>query len=177
MTYEYSAEGRLEKRKCVSEEHCNFFLEDYLREKVTKIAMVFNTANHRHKGEHWFSLFVDVEHAFIFYFDSAPPNYSIPLQIQRLIHKIKKQGMQVSGQHQEQEPIAFRVFTNLANPHQSSNGECGMYSLFFIITMLTGNSPFKQNMTWQEKIDLFRKVRIDDKFVNMYRGVYFNHPF
>ena len=172
-SYEFGETGRLEKENCVSYEHCNFFLDEYVRQKKTHIAMVFNTANHKDKGEHWFSLFVDIPEKFIFYFDSSPPNYNIPLQIQRLIHKIKRQGAQ-----QTPAPIDFRVYTNLNNPHQSSNGECGMYSLFFIITMLTGISPFKQNiMTWKEKIDLFRKTRIDDKFVNMYRGVYFNFPF
>ena len=171
-SYEFNESGRLEKENCVSYEHCNFFIDEYMRKKITHIAMVFNTANHKDKGEHWFSLFIDIPEKFIFYFDSSPPNYNIPLQIQRLIHKIKRQCAQLAPT-----PIHFRVYTNLNNPHQSSNGECGMYSLFFIITMLTGNSPFKQNMTWKEKIDLFRKTRIDDKFVNMYRGVYFNFPF
>lgn len=174
MNYGVGLDGRIEKKNCVSREHCNFFLEDYTRAKITQIAMVFNTANHKSKGEHWFTLFVDVPHELIFYFDSSPPNHNLPLQIKRLISRIKKQGIQVPSPYTK--PVHFRVLTNISNPHQSSDGECGMYSLFFMITMLTGNTSFKQNMSLDEKIDLFRKVRIDDKFVNMYRGVYFNSP-
>jgi len=49
-----------------------------------------------------------------------------------------------------------------------------MYSLFFLITMLTGKTEFKNNMTMKEKIHLFKSGRIPDKFVEKYRKKYFN---
>jgi hypothetical protein len=58
--------------------------------------------------------------------------------------------------------------------HQKGNTECGMYSLFFNITMLTGDSGFEKNMTLDDKIELFTKVNIPDKYVEFYRNKYFN---
>jgi hypothetical protein len=49
-----------------------------------------------------------------------------------------------------------------------------MYSLFFIITMLTGNTEFEKNMSMKKRIELFKQKRIPDKMVWDYRDLYFN---
>jgi hypothetical protein len=60
--------------------------------------------------------------------------------------------------------------------HQNGNTECGMYSIFFVITMLTGKTPFtgEKVMTMNERLDLFLKKRIPDEVVFDYRDLYFN---
>ena len=156
-------------KECVSNELCRIELLEYQRKNVNKLAMVFNTAKHDEDGEHWFSLFVDLQDAFIFYFDSSPAE-NMPNQIQVLVQKLKAQGLQLLP------PVLFKVFTNLGNTHQHGTTECGMYSLFFIVTMLTGETDFKRNMTAHEKIELFKTFRVDDKYVHKLRKVYFNTP-
>jgi hypothetical protein len=82
------------------------------------------------------------------------------------------------------------------------NTECGVYSLFFIITMLTGvhKKPIndsvsipdrglsevesvgiagsrrekRSKMNMRQKIRLFKHHTIPDKYIEKYRNVYFN---
>jgi hypothetical protein len=45
-------------------------------------------------------------------------------------------------------PIHFKFIQNYPKTHQYSNTECGMYSLFFIITFLIGRiGPSKKKIT------------------------------
>ena len=84
-----------------------------------------------------------------------------------LVNRIMKQGKELG--------IKFTFYNNHGHRHQSSNTECGMYSLFFIITMLTGKTPeIKETMSMKRRIDLFLKTRIPDKVVFDYRALYFN---
>jgi hypothetical protein len=92
--------------------------------------------------------------------------------------------------------ISFRYVENFPKMHQRSNTECGMYSLFFIITMLTGgenrdvsitagvnklpkqlvelHGGIRHGMSMEERIHLFTKERIPDNFVENFRGTYYN---
>ena len=58
--------------------------------------------------------------------------------------------------------------------HQKGNNECGMYSLFFIITMLTNKVNNKKFKNMKQKLNYFTKNRINDKFVFQKRKQYFN---
>ena len=58
--------------------------------------------------------------------------------------------------------------------HQYENNECGMYSLYFIITMLTNKTEKKIFKNYMEKIDFFKNKRIPDKYMHRYRKKYFN---
>lgn len=150
---------------CVWEELCKFNIKSLLQKKITKIGMTFNLDAHNMPGSHWVSLFVDLapEHPFVFYFDSGgnPP----PREIQTLMNRIIKQGI-VSN-------IKIKKIIN-QHRHQKQNTECGMYSLFFNITMLTGDSGFEKNMDLDEKMELFTKVDIPDKYMELYRNKYYN---
>ena len=73
-------------------------------------------------------------------------------------------------------PIKFDYFENYPLEHQMENTECGMYSLYFIISMLTGKNEIKTFHNLTDKIDFFRKRRIPDKYVNKFRKIYFNKP-
>ena len=109
------------------------------------------------------SLFVDLKSKFIFYFDSTAD--TMPSQIKKLIESIKNQGKRIS--------IDFKIYENKKIEHQKGNNECGMYSLFFIVTLLTR----KYNNTVLNKskvIDLFiGGKRIKDEDMNKLRDIYF----
>jgi hypothetical protein len=91
-------------------------------------------------------------------------------------------------------PVNFKFYQNYPFEHQMGNTECGMYSLFFMITMLTNkmetqpthNSHSSGSMTEgadlnvhrfknaAEKIYFFKNERITDEFVEKLRAKYYN---
>lgn len=165
--------------KCVLEDLCQFSLEKFISSKKTKIGIVFNLDKHDQSGSHWVSLYIDIKHKFMFFFDSAdngipseiwidPDNVdsSKPLP---LVNRIMSQGLKLS------KPIRFTFYNNVGVTHQHGNTECGMYSLFFIITMLTGKTPFTKGiLSMKKRRDLFLKSKIPDSVVFQYRKLYFN---
>jgi hypothetical protein len=80
---------------------------------------------------------------------------------------IAKQGADLNLQR-------FKFYENYPLEHQLGNTECGMYSLYFIITMLTGETEGRTFRTAREKIEFFKKKRVPDKYVSKYRKIYFN---
>jgi hypothetical protein len=91
----------------------------------------------------------------------------IPKEIKKLVDRLKVHCRELET------PIELEEYDNYKVEHQKENSECGMYSLFFIITLLTGkinNIPIKSP---EEKIDLFRKPRIPDNYVSKFRTIYF----
>ena len=156
----------IENGNCVWKDLCTFFLGNYLKKSITKIGIVFNLDAHNEPGSHWVSLFIDLDDKIIFYLDSA--GSKIPEEIDILVKRIQKQA-------NELEPsMKLEFFENYPFTHQNGNTECGMYSLFFIITMLTGKIGKKTFKTKEEKIDYFKSSRIPDEYVFKYRNVYFN---
>jgi len=155
----------LDKSRCVYNELCHFHLKTLVKQGKKKIGIVFNLDKHDQGGSHWVSLFVDVENQFLFFFDSAGSR--CPKAIMALVKRIKEQASTDLNQK-------WKFYQNYPNTHQHSNTECGVYSLFFIITMLTGNTDKKEGLTIREKWTLFKKHRIPDKEIEKYRRVYFN---
>lgn len=150
--------------KCVETELCTFSLAKHKIKGKMKIGIVFNLDRHDQNGSHWVSLFIDISSKVIFFFDSAAGG--VPKEIENLINRIVEEGNQIG--------IKFKVYDNGSFQHQYGNNECGMYSLFFIITMLTGNTEFKKKMSMKKRIELFKRKRIPDKIVWDYRDLYFN---
>ncbi len=116
----------------------------------------------------------EVEGPFIFYFDST--GREAPDEIITLIDRIVKQCNAMTSK------IKIKSYNNNGRDHQKSNTECGMYSLFFVITMLTNKLEDKTmpngelELGFNEKIALFRDATIPDKYVELYRHKYFNKP-
>lgn len=163
--------------KCVSDELCQFSLRDHISKKHTHIAVVFNLDKHTQSGSHWVSLFIDIPNQFIFYFDSA--GNKIPNEIMALVNRIKTQGRELGNnktrrQYKNTGAMYFKFYQNWPLEHQYGNTECGMYSLFFIITMLTGKNDDRMFKTAREKINFFKKTRVPDKYVENLRWKYFN---
>jgi len=151
---------------CIQSELCHFQLRDQIKRGKTQIGIIFNLSPHTSSGSHWVSLFIDVKERTIFYFDSA--GEPIPKEIKVFVDRVMSQVKDMDGSK-------YAFYQNHPKEHQMGNTECGVYSLFFIITMLTGFSPLTRGrMNMKQKIHLFKKRTIPDKYIEKYRNVYFN---
>jgi hypothetical protein len=181
-----------ENDNCVENRLCQFSLSEKMQRGKKKIGIIFNLDDHTQDGSHWVSMFIDIPEKIIFYFDSA--GNEIPLEIKRFKERVMKQGVELA------DPIHFRYYDNEKKDHQKGFTECGMYSLFFIVTMLTCKidflrkmeSPvgseivrindeveaksFDKNMSLEKRIKFFQSGKIHDKYVEKYRKIYFNSP-
>ncbi len=152
--------------KCVSDELCNFDIEKYIKINKTKFGIVYNLDKHNQGGSHWVSLYIDLDDKLCFFMDSAghPP----PPEITKFIKRIKTQTAELL------QPIILKQYKNSPLAHQYGHSECGMYSLFFIITMLSNKREGKSFKTLKDKIGFFKNKRIPDKYIFNYRKQYFN---
>ena len=186
---------------CVWEELCHLSLKKLLSNGKTKLGVVFNLDRYDEPGSHWVSLYLSLGEPknmdggsstkvdiawpkdssggkkqktyaptpFVFYFDST--GRPAPKEIKSLIERIQTQGKELIPS------MEIVSYNNNGQDHQKSNTECGMYSLFFLITMLTGKvEDIDKPLDFNEKLKLFRDAIIPDKYVEMYRHKYFNTP-
>lgn len=151
---------------CVWEELCKFQVKNYLDSGKTKIGIVFNLDHHSQGGSHWVSMFVDLEDQYMFFMDSAGDK--IPPEIDALAKRIIAQGLDLET------PMHIHFHENCPMEHQYGNNECGMYSLYFIVTMLTNKTEKKVFKNYMDKIAFFKNKRIPDKYMHRYRKKYFN---
>ena len=97
-----------------------------------------------------------------------------PKEVKDLMERLKSQFNFIKPLKNRQ----LIIVENRNVTHQQTNTECGMYSLFFIITCLTRNTDTNQTekkLSVDDLIALFAgKTRIPDKLVEKYRGIYFN---
>ena len=143
--------------ECVWNELCNFSLADKIKNKYSKIGIIFNLDPHYKGGSHWVSLFINIQKRSIFFFDST--GEQIPSQINKFANTIIEQGKQLKH------PIHFILDQNYPVEHQYGNTECGIYSLYFIIYML------------EDKITshYLKTHIIKDKYMEKFRKVFFNN--
>jgi hypothetical protein len=139
---------------CVCNHLCNFKLNDELNKGINKIGISFNLDRHDQKGSHWVSLYIDCDAKYIYYYDSTGDK--CPEDIERFVKKVQTQ----SGQQ-------YVFYQNHPFEHQMGDTECGMYSLYFLIHMLEGESNLE---TWKQN-----RVKDDDVF--KYRKIYFNDKY
>jgi hypothetical protein len=132
---------------CVWQELCEFNVNTT---KYKYIGIVFNLDTHEGPGTHWVSLFVHIPRKKIYYFDSTGED--IHENIQHLVDQIQNQNNK------------FELLKNYPVEHQFGNTECGMYTLFFIITMLETKNYNYFNGT----------KTFPDKKMQMLRKKYFN---
>ena len=139
---------------CVWPELCHFDLKTYISKNIKKVGMVFNLDKHYQDGSHWVSMFLDIPSKQLFYFDSA--GNGPPKEIKTLCEKIRKQSENMN--------MKLNVDNNEDIKHQIYNTECGMYCLYFIISLLTK----------KHNINYFKKKIIRDNLVKQFRTIYFN---
>lgn len=156
---------------CVEQSICSISLQEMISKKKTHIGFVFNLDKHNQPGSHWVSMFVDIANQYIFYFDSAGDGPS--KEVVALKNKLVEQGKQLSN------PIVFKYYDNEGRDHQKHNTECGVYSIYFIITMLTGIPVGSQNakpLSIQKRIHLFKHENLKDDVMIKCRQLLFNLP-
>lgn len=141
---------------CVENSLCNISIKQLMDAGKFKIGISFNTDPHTERGEHWISMFINIKKGIIFFFDSA--GNKAPKQIVAFADRIIKQGLALSP------PIKFKFDQNYPTQHQYTTTECGMYSLYFIVSML------EDKLTQH-----YLKTRIiTDKYIEKLRKVYYN---
>lgn len=147
--------------KCVWDDLCKFDLLSYIKDGINKIGIIFNTDPHDKSGAHWISLFIDLNKKFIFFFDSNGTD--IPKQVKHFCNRVISQGLQIKT---DKYPNGIKLKYDLNAPfvHQESNTECGMYSLYLIVTLLKDI----HNYTF------FKTNKITDELMEKLRDKYFN---
>ena len=136
--------------KCLNKEICDMKLQEEYNKGVRGIGMVFNLDPHFKGGSHWVALYIDLENIkkpCIYYNDSY--GYPVPKQIARLMRSFKLQIKTCD--------LGFN-----ARRFQYGDSECGMFSLYFLICMISG-IPFKD----------FCKDSVSDGFMLALRKILF----
>ena len=139
--------------ECVWEELCEFDLKKHIKDGKTHIGVVFNLDPHYEEGSHWVALMIDIPKSKIYYFDS----YGEPAepQIMKFMKEVVSQ-MKANGKR-------GKIIENKRR-FQYSDGECGIYSIYFILEMLK-NKKFKS----------FRDLKMSDDKMKCLRRKYFNY--
>jgi hypothetical protein len=136
---------------CVWDDLCKFSVEGCTRRGKTHVGIIFNMDKHTGDGSHWMSMWMDLPAQRVYYFDSACN--PTPPEIKRFVRRVCPN---------------FVYDENHPNQHQRSNTECGMYSLYFIVSMLQATRP---TTTWARR---FKGGKIPDRAMIRLRNVYYN---
>jgi len=113
------------KNKCLQDEICKLNLKELLSQGKTKLGFVYNLDPSNKGGSHWIASFTDIPGHRTYYFDSY--GMKPPPQIARFMRSLTLQ-----------DPLMKLEFN--ARRFQYGETECGMYSLYFLIRMLAGES-------------------------------------
>jgi len=165
--------------KCVTEEICGLSLSKQWAAGKRKIGVIYNLDTSDGPGTHWVSMFMDMSdhEPYIFYFNStAEP---MPKEVRDLMDRIQEQWLALplpKGVSHKKKLVEYTSDDKVE--HQHSNTECGMYSLFFIITCLTrkvgGFQTLGSGLTREKIIEMFAgKIRIPDRYMLKFRKLYF----
>jgi hypothetical protein len=143
-------------------EVCKIDLATSKRNGKTKIGIVFNTDPSTEPGKHWISMFIDISHPDpshheIGYFDSFGISPLLP-EIKTLIGNLKRQNPQIKLKLNCSGDICTRSMR-----HQKGGSECGVYSIHFIVSRLSGQ-------TWEDIV--IHNVWTDEQMVKL-RQKYF----
>lgn len=136
------------EKKCMNNQFCLVDLQEEKQKGRRILGAVFNLDPHYKGGSHWVALAVDLKRRCAYYFDSY--GMSPPLQVARYMRYLTLQEPKLTLQSN-------------GRRFQYSNSECGMYSMYFLIRMIMGES-FKH----------FCKNPIADKYMKQFRKVLFD---
>jgi hypothetical protein len=130
------------KVKCLISEMCDLDIDGKDMAGKDYIGIIFNLDPHNKGGSHWVASFIDIPKKEFIYFDSygmKPPKqiyrFMQWLTIQEPKMKLRMNGVEM----------------------QKKDSECGMYSMYFIICMLEGES-FKDFYERAPSDDFMEKV-------------------
>jgi hypothetical protein len=136
------------EKRCMNQQFCHVNLAEEKARGKRLLGAVFNLDPHYKDGSHWVALAIDLQRDCVYYFDSygiAPPE-----QVARFMRYLTIQNPKLTLQSN-------------GRRFQFSDTECGMYSMYFLIRMIAGES-FKK----------FCKAPIADKWMLNFRNILFN---
>lgn len=124
----------------------------------TKLGVVFNLDPHDKPGSHWVAVYSDFIKKKVFYFDSVglPP----PRPIKRFLEKLKE-GI---DSYHKKDRSPTQILVNRTR-FQYGSSECGVFSMYFIISNLTGKGV--------KSFKSLKKKKVNDKMMNELRDVYY----
>ena len=149
---------KISQNKCVWNELCNFNINNYEKNKITKIGIILNLDKHYNSGSHWVTLFIDLNKKFIFYFDSngIKPPKEVDIFANRIIE-----------QYYNRKNINLEYINNNRFVHQQKDGTCGIYAIYCIVELLL-----------EKKTPYFFKTRkVSDYLMRDYRKIYYNDEY
>ena len=144
----------IKRNECVWDDLCKFSLKDKIKKNINKIGIIFNTDPHNKSGKHWICLFIDLNKSFISFFDSNGSR--IPKEIKTFVDRVICQGEDID--------LDLKYYDNYNKVHQKNDGQCGMFTLYYIIELLLENKT----------PEYFKETRITDETMRDYRSIYFN---
>lgn len=136
---------------CVVNDLCNINVSKLLNNNISLISVVFNLDKHNEPGSHWIAMYANFNSGDIYFFDSY--GYEPPREVCILMKRLKQQLSDLN--------IKSNIKISKLR-HQYKNSECGMYCLYFIISLLQGKTF----------TDLTKKSINDDKMEEN-RDIYF----
>lgn len=124
---------------------------EFGKDNKARYGIVYNLDEHYKSGSHWVAMYFDIKKGNIYYSDSygLPPEKRIVVFMNRISAYLKKNNIKPNIEYNRTQ-------------HQRGSSECGMYSLYFIISLLEGAS-----------FEEATKKRIPDELVNKQRDIYF----
>ena len=139
---------------CVVQALCNVRIQQWSTRGIDQVGIVYNLDAHDEPGSHWVSSFIDIEACKVYYYDSfgAEP----PYEIHKFLTNMASQLADFHGARCEVQTNNYR--------HQFRNTECGIYSMYFIATMLEGAQSYTD----------FVQNGLNDTQMNKYRQVFYN---
>lgn len=116
------------KDKCIVDKLCHLDIKKMAANGIHRLGSIYNLDPHYKDGSHWVASWINLQKKEVCYFDS----YGIkpPQQIARFMRSLTIQDPTLK--------LAFN-----ARRFQFQGSECGMYCLYFLISMLEGMA-FKQ---------------------------------
>ncbi len=111
--------------KCLMNEICEFRVQKAMENGTKYIGIVYNLDPHFKSGSHWVANFVDLVKHRCYYMDSY--GYKPPPQVAKFMRWLTTQDPKMRLEYNSR-----RL--------QYKNTECGVYSIYFIIRMLSGDS-------------------------------------
>jgi len=120
--YKKAADG---KEKCLMHEICEIRVEKALKNGTRSIGIVYNLDPHFKSGSHWVANYIDIPGHACYYFDSY--GMEPPPQVAKFMKWLTTQDPAMKLQYNKR-----RL--------QYSNTECGVYCIYVIIRLLSGDS-------------------------------------
>lgn len=120
---------------CVCNKLCNF--QNYVDKhpSIKEYGIIFNTSKHNSAGEHWISMFIDINTKTIYFSDSS--GEEPPKEIYEWINTTPM--------------FVDYKFNYNRFEHQKKNTECGMYSILFISSFINKKNKKHIFNTWNSK--------------------------